>query len=199
MQDVWIRVSFGDGLLPRSGPAEGLKDIGFGAGQGEGQAGAVAFVVEAGQHPGAVGVTEGQAIAERATAVVHEGQFANVHGNAGHGVQRIHDLLGGQAATFWRIEKAFFVGGAKVVSGRRALIGPGRQDEAEHVSHIVVVGDQFMGQPVEELRMAGLAAFPIMGGLDEARADESPPDAIDAHPGETLILRRGDQCRETFA
>ena len=53
--------------------------------------------------------------------------------------------------------------------GGLALVRLRQNDQPDNVPRVVIMRDQFMGQPVEQLGMTGFAAFPVIHGLDDAR------------------------------
>ena len=134
LEGVRIRVADADGILPRSTPAEGLKDVGDCLDAWQGQAGPVAFIGGAGEHPRASGLAEREGVFDVAGAVDVEADFLGAEGLAGGCEERVHDLFGLKAARSWRGEEG---AGCFQLRIGGALIGVGVENELGEVLEIV--------------------------------------------------------------
>ena len=121
----------------------------------------------------------------------------------------VADLLGTEPATRlvpvkavfrinFRSERRRFVGPVVV---RRLPIDFGGQDQAVQGFDVPAAGDEFLGQPVKELRMRRRRCLraEVVGVLDEAAAEMSLPDAVDDHAGHERIGRIGEPAGERRA
>ena len=83
---------------------------------------------------------------------------------------------------------------------RRPLIGGRRDDEAMDVTEAKPAADELRGQPVEELRLCGLAGLmtEIAGLAMESFAEVPLPEPVHRHSGEQGIVGRGEPVGERF-
>ena len=196
LEGIGIGGTGADGVLTGAAPTEGFEDVADGLDAGEAEAGAVAFVAGAGEHPGAGGMAEGDGVFEIAAAIDVEADFLGVQGFAGGGEEGVEDLFGAEATWGGGGEEGAG-GGESGIGG--ALVGVGVEDEAGEVFEAVTAADELAAEPGEEFGMGGLAALPVFDGFDDATAHELLPDPVGDDLSEALVLRGGDEGGEAVA
>ena len=83
---------------------------------------------------------------------------------------------------------------------RRPLISGRRNDEAMDVTEAEPAADELRGQPVEQLRLCGLAGLmaEIAGLAVKPFAEVPLPKPVHRHPGEQGVFGRGEPVGERF-
>lgn len=155
------------------------------------------------------GIAEGwniNAAAWRVICVAEIGGGAGLEGGTAGGEveasadreNRIAQRFGVEAAAVGAgVEVIFRIGGEIGMTAGK-LVGAGEYDFADELFGGPTVGDETVGEEIEELGMSGCFAggAEIVGRTDEASAEEPEPDAIDVNAGGERILRVGDPCGE---
>ena len=80
------------------------------------------------------------------------------------------------------------------------LVGARLGDELEHVPRVEAALDELLGQPVEQLGVAGrVAGSDVVDGFDEAGPQQVGPEAVDVAAGEVGVVGRGDPLGHLLA
>ena len=196
LQRIGCRFANAGRILTRAAPAEGGEHIRDGRDPGKIQAGPVALVARAGQHPAATRLAEADGVAHVTASVDVEADLLGAEGLARGREHRVHDLLRTQSARGRGDVKRARSAQLRI---RGALIGVRVQDDACEMLRAVTGADEFSGQPLQQLGMCRLALFPIGHGFDDASSHEARPDAVGHDLREALVLRRGDEGGKTVA
>ncbi len=121
-----------------------------------------------------------------------EGQAFEFVGRGGDHGDGIQQDLGADAADHAAGEVPR-IGGIGGVGAGGKLVGAGGADVADEFLEVVVVGDEFGSEGIEQLgvgRWVGDAD--VIDGIDDADAIEVGPDDIDDVAGEPFVVRRGE-------
>ena len=125
------------------------------------------------------------------------------HEEAAGGEGLVADHFGGEAVTRTAGEPDIFrIVGHDLGSGEAALaVGLREDDGFMQGFHVPAGADEFAGEPVEEFGIFGAVtlAAEVVGGLDEAAAEEGLPEAIHRHAREQRMARVGEPACEAEA
>ncbi len=185
--------------MPRAGPAERFQHIGHGLRPRQAQARAVTLVRQAGKLPCPLRIAERDHGVGRPAAIGIERDFLRLDRLPADGEQRIDDLLGGEPAALGGVEESLLRGRRQIRPRRLPLVELRRHDRPLKFSQIVAAGDEVIGEPRQQIGVAGGMAFPVVRRLDNAGTDKLPPDAVGNDLREPAVLRRGDQRRQPLA
>ena len=207
-------VEEGEGL-GGDGAAGALADGAVDVGEVEGFEEVEAFVAEGGGVEGAAGVGEDVVVFEvlRGAAVGVDGGGLDVGAEegliegAGEGEDGVAEGVGVEAAAVGAPEEFVFgvfgVGGLPVgvVGGEGGeLVGAGEDEAADEFFEGPAVGDEVVGEVVEEEGVGGGVASgaEVVDGADKAFTEEVHPDAVDEDAGGEGVLRVGDSSSRTL-
>ena len=202
--------------LGGDGAAGALADGAVDVGEVEGFEEVEAFVAEGGGVEGAAGVGEDVVVFEvlRGAAVGVDGGGLDVGAEegliegAGEGEDGVAEGVGVEAAAVGAPEEFVFgvfgVGGLPVgvVGGEGGeLVGAGEDEAADEFFEGPAVGDEVVGEVVEEEGVGGgiASGAEVVDGADEAFTEEVHPDAVDEDAGGEGVLRVGDPLGELEA
>ena len=151
-----------------------------------------------------VHVLHGGLFPESGGLIGHDGRATDLFGEQAGGEEGlVADGFGGQAEAGASCEEAVFgVAGDQIGRGGGGLaIGCGGDHQANHGFDVPVGADEFGGEPVEEFGMAGWFALDteVLGGFDEAGAEDGLPEAVDGDTGGEGIAGVDKPLREAEA